>query len=143
MRKTIFILLALVGVLGVTSVSAQNKDEENKAALTFSALEHDFGSIDDKNKVIYNFEVINAGGAPLVITKAVVSCKCIDVDYPKKPIAPGARSSIGVTYNPRKQEGMFYKAIQIYSNDPAARHVITVKGNVVPQTSHKKLGKKQ
>ena len=94
--------------------------------------EHDFGKIpENSGKQYYEYNFINSGNQPLVITKTIVSCKCVDVEYPKKPVMPGEKGAIKVTYNPKKQKGVFYKAIQVYSNDPRNRLIIIAKGEVV------------
>lgn len=93
--------------------------------------EYDFGKIEEKGgKQTYEFAFSNSGSKPLVITKAIVSCKCVDIVYPKKPVMPGEKGKIAVTYNPRKQKGVFLKTIQVYSNDPRNRQIVIVKGEV-------------
>lgn len=41
----------------------------------------------------------NAGDAPLIIDEAKVSCPCTKVTFPKKPVPPGAKDSILVTFD--------------------------------------------
>lgn len=127
------IRILLIALLCSVGLSAAAQNTAGKAKLTFKNAEHDFKTITDKAKVTCDFEFVNEGSCPLVITKAMVSCKCISIDYSKKPIAPGAKGTISVTYNPKKQQGVFFKAIQVYSNDPVERRIITVKGKVVAE----------
>lgn len=96
------------------------------------ATEYDFGRIKESGgKQSGSLTFKNSGNKPLVITKVMVSCRCISLDYPKKPVMPGAEGKITVTYDPKKQKGVFHKAIQVYSNDSLARHIVFVKGEVV------------
>lgn len=95
-------------------------------------LEYDFGKISERGgKKTGSYTFKNSGNKPLVITKVMVSCKCISLGYPKKPVMPGEEGKITVTYDPKKQKGVFHKAIQIYSNDSSGRVVIFAKGEVV------------
>ena len=94
--------------------------------------EYDFGQIKENGgKQSGSISFKNSGNKPLVITKVMVSCRCINLDYPKKPVMPGGEGKITVTYDPKKQKGVFHKAIQVYSNDSTPRHIIFVKGEVV------------
>ncbi len=94
--------------------------------------EYDFGKIRESGgKQTGTFTFKNSGNKPLVVTKVMVSCKCVNITFPKKPVAPGAEGTITVTYDPKKQKGIFHKAIQVYSNDPQARFIILIKGEVV------------
>ncbi len=103
--------------------------------MAFESIEHDFGDIPHKSpKVVHRFAFTNDGTAPLVITKAVTSCSCVKVDYGKRPIPPGGRGEIVVTYEVNKKEsGVFYKVIEIYSNAPEKRNNLIVKGRAIEE----------
>jgi hypothetical protein len=102
-----------------------------QSAITFKAVEHNFGVIDDKGgKSSYDFTFTNTGDCPLVITRATASCKCVDIEYSKRPIPVGGHGKITVSYNPKKQKGVFYKAIQIYANTAERRHTVLIRGEV-------------
>lgn len=121
MRSTT-LFLAMICICFV--VSAQQ--------ITFENAEYDFGNIPERGEsVTRKFEFTNTGTAPLVITRSVTSCNCTKILFGKKPIMPGQKGTVTVTYNPNKQSGTFFKAIQIYSNDPRGRQIITVKGRVI------------
>lgn len=115
------------------SDSTQVKKVAEGPHLDFAGkTEIDFGKIKEKGgKQVREFTFKNSGNRPLIVTKTMVSCRCVDVSCPKKPVLPGGKGQITVTYNPRKQSGVFHKAIQVYSNDPQTRHIIFVKGEVV------------
>lgn len=120
--KFVLMILALF-VAG--SVSAQS--------IVFEGQEHDFGEIKEDGKAAaYSFRFVNEGTQPLVITGAVIGCKCTKTKYPRKPLAPDEEGEIEVSYNPRKQNGVFFKTIQIYSNDAEnERTILTIKGKVI------------
>jgi hypothetical protein len=136
MRRALFftgLLLALTGA--VTGAAAQEPEKEKPAGphIEFEETEYDFGNIDHKlSKAECRFTFINDGTAPLVITKILTSCSCVKTEYPKKPIPPGGKGEIKVTYEVNKKEaGMFYKVVEIYSNSIDRRNNLIVKGNAV------------
>lgn len=107
--------------------------EPEPPRVEFEVSEYDFGMVDEEGKkVSYEFILHNTGGSPLVITRLITSsCKCISTSYTKKPIPPGGEGMVTVTYDPKKQQGIFYKAIQVFSNAEEGPDIVIVKGEVV------------
>ena len=77
-------------------------------ALTASAQEHlsfrpdtwDFGTIRETDgRVSHTFTGVNRGDSPLVILDVVTTCGCTVPDFSKKPILPGEKTQITVTYD--------------------------------------------
>ena len=127
MRK---IFLAAACLLALVSAFGQ----ERGAMLSFEKTEHNFGEVPHKAKQIEcSFDFTNDGSAPLVITKIVTSCTCTKADYPKKPVMPGQKGSIRIIYEPSKKDaGMFYKAVEVYSNSAdAKRKTIVIRGKAI------------
>lgn len=75
------------------------------------------------------FVFTNIGNEPLVITKIQSSCGCTVPKKPEKPIMPGEKGEIKVSYN-TKILGGFYKKVTIFSNAKIARKAIKIKGYV-------------
>lgn len=102
-------------------------------SLKLETTEQNAGKISEQGGVVSrDYRFTNAGDVPLVIVDSKVSCTCTKIEYPKKPVMPGQSGVITVKYDPRKQSaGKIYKAIQIFSNDPAARHMLVFRGEVV------------
>lgn len=96
---------------------------------------HDFGEIQRKGgNLVYDFPFVNNGRVPLVITRVVTSCSCIKASFPRRPVAPGGRECIRITYEPLKSEpGTFHKVIQIFSNAVGGMQVVTVQGCAVDE----------
>ncbi len=108
------------------------KEKTDQAVLTFERTSYDFGKIGEKDGVVsVEFGFVNEGTLPLVITRAETSCTCTKVSFSKKPVPPGKKGTITVTYDPKKQSGKFYKAIQIFSNGADKRLIVTIRGEVV------------
>lgn len=138
MRKIyIIIILSLAAMQAWGQSPARNegkRQESGCALIDIADSEHDFGRVAEKGKkVSYDFTFRNTGDCPLVITRVASSCKCVDAGYTKRPVPPGGEGVITVTYNPRKQQGVFRKAIQVYSNDPDEMHIVIVKGEVAAE----------
>jgi hypothetical protein len=128
MKKVLLLFVAL-STLNFYPASAQ--ETPAGAHFKFDRTMHDFGTIDHKlPKVECTFEFTNDGTEPLVITNARTSCSCTKVSYDKKPVPPGGRGTIKVIYEVSKKEsGMFYKTIDIYSNATDRRISLIIKGN--------------
>lgn len=111
----------------------RQKDEpEGQSQITFVDTEHNFGRIHEQGKkVTHDFVFTNTGDCPLVITRAVSSCRCVSASYTRKPIPPGGQGMVSVTYDPKKQFGVFRKAIQVFSNAPEGMHIVITKGEVI------------
>lgn len=122
MKRLIFsLLLALCCLPG----SAQ-------PAMKLAPLSHNFGSLDPQaDPVSHTFELENTGDEPLVILRVETGCRCTSATYPRRPVAPGEKAQISVTYDPKGQKGPFLKTIQLFSNTPEKRHIISVQGQVV------------
>ena len=128
MKKNVFILAAML--LAVFSMNAQEK----AAKLVFAESTHDFGTIKEEDgSVSYDFELTNPGEAPLIISRVATSCGCTTPVWPKEPIAPGAKSTIKATYDPKGRPGPFSKTITVFSNAATSGIVLTIRGQVEPR----------
>lgn len=106
-----------------------------QGVLKFNKETHDFGTLKEGPLATYNFEVSNAGTAPVVITNAQASCGCTTPEWSKEPIMPGAKSVIKVGYNTSGRPGNFTKTITVMSNAENGTTILTIKGNVTPKTA--------
>ncbi len=123
------LIVAFVAALALNKVNAQI---ENGAKIEFTKETHDYGTIKYGSDGTCTFEFKNTGNAPLIISNAKGSCGCTVPEWPKEPIAPGAKGVIKVKYD-TKRPGAINKSVTITSNavnDPTK--VIRIKGNVLP-----------
>ena len=107
------LLMTLLSVFGLTFASAQNQAE-----IKFDQISYDFGAFSESNPVHKTTVTFtNVGKAPLVINQVIASCGCTIPKYDKRPIAPGQKGSIDVTYNGTgKFPGHFKKSITVRTN---------------------------
>jgi hypothetical protein len=127
MKKLLFTLLAFLSIsVAVNKVSAQSG-----AKIEFAKETHDYGKIKNGADPYCSFEFKNTGDAPLIISDAKGSCGCTVPEWPKEPIAPGAKAIIKVRYD-TKREGVISKNVTIMSNAVnAPEKVIYITGEVI------------
>lgn len=88
------------------------------AAIKFDTVFYDLDALEiDGPDQTRDFLFTNTGGAPLVIEKVEASCPCLDIVYPKDPIAPGDSSKITMTLKMKQiSSGQFYRSANVYTN---------------------------
>lgn len=123
---------------GAPSTSGMSRD--NGPIMTFTDLEHNFGSIKQGEVVTHEFRFKNTGKEPLIINNAVGSCGCTVPDWPKEPIRPGGEGVIKVTFNSAGKANMQDKTVTItYDTDKTV--VLHMKGTVeVPAAAPAQTG---
>lgn len=126
----ITMILAFCAIIGSNKGFAQ--EVQNGAKIEFTKDTHDYGNIKNGGNGTCTFVFTNTGNEPLVITTAKGSCGCTVPEWPKEPIAPGAKGTITVRYDTKKV-GAINKSVTITSNavnEPTK--VLRIKGNVAP-----------
>lgn len=105
---------------------------ENYAEVKFDTLRHDFGHFSKKEPIVRcSFAFTNTGTAPLIIHQAFATCGCTVPSWPRKPIKPGERGVIEVTYNGTdKFPGHFQKTVTIRSNAITEVVRLTIEGTM-------------
>ena len=127
MKRLVFsIVLCLLGL-----VSAIAGDGDAQA--TFKTRIHDFGVIkEDGGPVSCTFEFVNTGDKPLIIVEATASCGCTRPEYTTKPIKPGKKGKIKVTYSPLGRPGAFRKTVKVKTNGSEPRTTLIIEGTATP-----------
>ena len=133
MRKILICILLTIGVGGVVvpqSAACQTSAQQSGARMSFEVVSHDFGAfVKGGESKSFDFEFTNTGDAPLVLVRSKSSCRCIEVELPKRPIAPGGKGKVVVRYVP-KDAGVFNKGVELFANIPGGSLTLFVKGNV-------------
>lgn len=130
MKKLFFTLtLVFAALLGQQAVA------QTGAKIEFNKETHDYGTIKNGADGSCVFEFKNTGDSPLIISNAKGSCGCTVPEWPKEPIAPGAKGTIKVKYDTMRT-GEINKSVTITSNAVnAADKVVFIKGTVLaPET---------
>lgn len=109
MKRILFLLIVLIAI-GADTVSAQ-------AELKFDKTSFNFGAFPEDKPQTTVFTFTNVGDKPLVIHQAMPTCGCTVPTFTKKPINPGEKGLVKVTYNGKgKPAGHFKTGITIRSN---------------------------
>lgn len=102
------------------------------AQATFTERTHDFGYIKEKKgPVKHTFEVLNTGNKPLIITKVTASCGCTRPEFTTKPIKPGKKGKVKVTFSPIGRPGAFNKQVKVFTTGREKRTTLVITGTVV------------
>ena len=139
-RSTRMACLAAVLSAFAFTVNAEEKDAKAnaKAIAMFSEKNHDFGYIkEEKGAVSHEFEFENVGDEPLIIVSATASCGCTRPEYPTKPIKPGKKGKIKVTFSPIGRPGPFRKEIRVKTNARNKVVRLHIEGSVIGKDSQK------
>lgn len=125
-------------------LSAQTTETstEVKGEITFTSLEHDYGSLVFNADGTCVFEFTNTGKVVLVLTNVQASCGCTAPSWSQEPIKPGDKGKITVKYN-TQLPGPFQKTIRVYSNAAVNPITLTVKGTIKPQVQPQVDAQKQ
>jgi hypothetical protein len=112
--------------------SATASGEENIpiSAIKFDQDTFNFGTVMEGERVSHAFTFTNTGKNALVISKAIGSCGCTVPEWPKEPIAPGAKGKIDVVFNSERRVGKANKDVTVYANTEPATSKVTLKGFV-------------
>ena len=98
--------------------------------ITFEHEEHDFGTIQQGDKVVYDFKFKNTGEADLTITSARGSCGCTVPEYPKTPIKVGKTGKIKVSFDSTGKHGETSKTVTLLCNTKEGNKILTIKANI-------------
>lgn len=111
---------------------AQEEVKTSGAEISFDKEIHDYGTVDQGGNGECSFTFTNTGNEPLIITKAKGSCGCTVPEWPKEPIAPGAKGTIKVKYDTNRP-GPINKTVTVESNASNVENgikTIRIKGTV-------------
>ncbi len=110
---------------------ASEQDNLPKTRITYKEAKVDLGETTEGTKVKHSFEFQNTGNEPLIIQSAQGSCGCTVPNYPKEPIAPGAKGKIDIEFDSNGRPGSNTKTVTVVANtNPATTELsFTVKVN--------------
>lgn len=129
MKKSLTLLFAMLICFPILNFA-----QDAKSRITFEKLQHNFGTFKEElgsQSVSFNFK--NDGAVPLILNNVQASCGCTTPEWTREPIAPGAKGTIKVSYDPRNRPGVFNKTIRVSSNAENADVVLTILGEVTPR----------
>ncbi len=132
----LLLLIALITNACSSSNSIEGKATVDKATapvMTFAKESHDFGQVNEGDKVVFDFFFTNTGKSALIISSATATCGCTVPEYPKQPLAPGKTGIIHVVFNSAGKSGMQNKIITLTTNTFKGNEELHLVGNVKPK----------
>jgi hypothetical protein len=121
-------LLALLATAVLGQAWAQPK-------FNFSKEIHDFGEVVEGKMASYDYEYVNTGNAPLIISNVQASCGCTTPFWTKEPVMPGKKGTIKASFNSAGRPGPFNKSVTVTSNAAEGTKMLTFKGVVLAKGS--------
>ena len=116
-----------------TSQSAAPVAQAEGPVMTFDKTNHDFGTIEEGEKVTTKFSFTHTGKSDLIIVDARGSCGCTVPEYPKNtPIKPGESQTITVSFDSSNKPGIQQKSVTLSANTASGREMLRIKANVNP-----------
>ena len=113
--------------------TSSSKPGTDGPVMTFNKTDHDFGTINEGDKVTTEFSFTNTGSADLIIVDARGSCGCTVPKYPKNTaIKPGQSETITVSFDSSNKPGMQQKSVTLSANTSSGREMLRIKANVTP-----------
>jgi len=134
--KRFFSLAILSATIFTISCSQTNQAnaidiDAQGPAIKFESLEHNYGTITQGANGDCEFIFTNTGTEPLTLTNVRSSCGCTVPNWPKEPIAPGAKSAIKVHYDTQRV-GPISKTITVTSSGSETPIVLKITGKIEP-----------
>lgn len=129
--KKFLILCMAMALLSVGAI-AKKKAADGTPQILFTETVWDFGTIPNDRPATHNFEFTNEGTGNLVILDATAECGCTRPEIPEKPIAPGKKGKVKVSYNPIGRPGSFEKTVTVKTNGSPKKVRLKIRGTVAP-----------
>lgn len=148
MRVRISLLIVMLASLGFGQFGCDNRQQaemskavvsEKMPRITFAETGiYDFGALTEGDTVEHTFAFTNTGEFPLIINNITASCGCTTPEWPREPVAPGAKSSIRVRFNSRGKMGQQNKTITVFANTDPSMTDLQFKALVNPRADSTK-----
>lgn len=115
----------------------EEKPEGPLPVAVYETTDHDFGTINEGQKVIHVYKVKNTGDAPLIIQSAQPSCGCTVPDWTKDPIPVGGSGFVKAEFDSNGKPGINNKTITVTANTWPKTMTLRFKAMVTPKTEMK------
>lgn len=115
--------------------AAEVKPEGPLPTIEFTAIEHDFGTINEGEIVEHTYSFKNTGEAPLIIQGAQGSCGCTVPDWSKEPIPVGGTGFVKAKFDTNGKTNAQNKTVTVTANTWPKQTVLRFKAMVLPKAN--------
>jgi hypothetical protein len=112
--------------------ASRDKVFAGPAQIKFETDMHDFGEVNEGEKVSFSFRFTNTGKGPLVITGIASSCGCTVGEYTHDTIPSGKQGDVTVSFDSWKRSGFQQKSVTVNSNTNPSFQILRIKAMVIP-----------
>lgn len=112
---------------------SDDKPEGPLPVISFEKVEHDFGTINEGQKVLYTYKFKNTGEAPLIIQSAQPSCGCTVPEWSKDPIPVGGEGFVKAEFDSNGKPNIQNKTITVTANTWPKTTTLRFKAMVTPK----------
>ena len=132
MKSAIALFFTIVLNFSFYVASAQQQDTTSYAQINFEKSDHNFGEVNQGDKVEKIFRFKNVGNVPLILANVLTTCGCTVPEWPKEPVLPQKESEIKVIFDSAAKIGRQNKVITIRSNSKEGDHRLRISAMVLP-----------
>jgi peptidoglycan-associated lipoprotein len=111
---------------------AQRKQAAGKPEIKFDVMSTNLGRMRQGEKKTYTFNFTNTGKADLEI-EMVSACECTTVEWPSRPVKPGQKGQIKMTFDSTNEPGQIDKTLDVIHNGTPPVTELKYKANVMPK----------
>lgn len=118
------------------NVVSANQISAGAPTIYFTETQHDFGKVNEGDKVNYTFTFANKGSSVLTIKDIKTSCGCTAALLSQDNLAPGKDGTIKVELDTKNRSGKMSRTVTVKSNDPKdPAKVLTIYADIVKKGS--------
>ena len=118
-----------------TTTAPEEKPVGPLPVAEFENVDHDFGSVNEGQKVSYTYKFKNNGQAPLIIQNAQPSCGCTVPEWSKEPIPVGGAGFVKAEFDTNGKSGVQNKSITVTANTWPKATTLHFKAMVTPKAT--------
>lgn len=88
----------------------------SQAEFSISKKTINHGKVKEGVLLSFEYEIENTGKVPIIFTEYKVACNCTKAYLPEKPVLPGEKIKIKVTFDTKGKIGFQDRIVEVYSN---------------------------
>lgn len=118
------------------NVISASETSAGTPTIYFTETQHDFGKVNEGDKVNYTFNFANKGSSVLTIKDIKTSCGCTAALISQDNLTPGQEGTLKVELDTKNRSGKMSRTVTVNSNDPKdPAKVLTIYADIVKKGS--------